>query len=87
MSEIIVLVSPEKEIETYVDNIFQISKENGISKISRVNWRPIDFLIHSQMLVLSRKKAVEINPFWKISYVFYTCCVCITKIFRLYMKI
>ena len=34
-SEQIVLVSHEKELETYVDNIFQISKENGISKISK----------------------------------------------------
>ena len=36
-SEQIVLVSHEKELETYVDNIFQISKENGISKISKMN--------------------------------------------------
>ena len=36
-SEQIVLVSHEKELETYVDNIFQISKENGLSKISRLN--------------------------------------------------
>jgi DNA repair protein SbcC/Rad50 len=36
-SEQIILVSHEKELETYVDNIFQVSKENGISKISRVN--------------------------------------------------
>ena len=36
-SEQIVLVSHEKELETYVDNIFQISKENGISKIFRLN--------------------------------------------------
>ena len=36
-SEQIVLVSHEKELETYVDNIFQISKENGISKISKNN--------------------------------------------------
>ena len=34
-SEQIVLVSHEKELETYVDNIFQISKENGISKIEK----------------------------------------------------
>lgn len=34
-SEQIILVSHEKELETYVDNIFQISKENGISKIGR----------------------------------------------------
>ena len=83
MPEIIVLVSHEKEIETYVDNIFQISKENGILKISRVNWGPIDFLIHSQMLVLSRKKAVEITLSGKCLIVLYTCCVYITKIFRL----
>jgi len=36
-SEQIVLVSHEKELETYVDNIFQISKDNGISKISKMN--------------------------------------------------
>ena len=36
-SEQIVLVSHEKELETYVDNIFQISKNNGISKILRLN--------------------------------------------------
>ena len=36
-SQQIVLVSHEKELETYVDNIFQISKEDGISKISRMN--------------------------------------------------
>ncbi len=36
-SEQIVLVSHEKELETYVDNIFQISKENGLSKIIRMN--------------------------------------------------
>ncbi|KAF6247187.1 hypothetical protein C6990_05805 [Nitrosopumilus sp. b3] len=36
-SEQIVLVSHEKELETYVDNIFQISKENGLSKILRIN--------------------------------------------------
>ena len=36
-SEQIVLVSHEKELETYVDNIFQISKENGLSKISHLN--------------------------------------------------
>ncbi|MBT4326543.1 MAG: SMC family ATPase, partial [Candidatus Nitrosopelagicus sp.] len=34
-SEQIVLVSHEKELETYVDNIFQVTKENGLSKISR----------------------------------------------------
>ncbi|MCV0366337.1 MAG: SMC family ATPase [Nitrosopumilus sp.] len=36
-SEQIVLVSHEKELEGYVDNIFQISKSNGISKIVRMN--------------------------------------------------
>ena len=35
-SQQIVLVSHEKELETYVDNIFQISKQDGISKISRM---------------------------------------------------
>ena len=34
-SEQIILVSHEKELETYVDNIFQISKESGIYKISQ----------------------------------------------------
>ncbi len=36
-SEQIILVSHEKELETYVDNIFQISKESGLSKISRMD--------------------------------------------------
>ncbi len=36
-SEQIILVSHEKELETYVDNISRISKENGLSKISRLN--------------------------------------------------
>lgn len=36
-SEQIILVSHEKELETYVDNIFQISKQDGISKITRMN--------------------------------------------------
>jgi len=35
-SEQIILVSHEKELETYVDNIFQISKESGLSKITRL---------------------------------------------------
>ena len=35
-SQQIILVSHEKELEAYVDNIFQISKEDGISKISRM---------------------------------------------------
>ncbi len=38
-SEQIVLVSHERELETYVDNIFQISKETGVSKISKMNQR------------------------------------------------
>ncbi len=36
-SEQIILVSHEKELEAYVDNIFQISKENGLSKIIKMN--------------------------------------------------
>jgi exonuclease SbcC len=36
-SEQIVLVSHEKELETYVDNIFQISKLDGVSKISKIS--------------------------------------------------
>jgi len=36
-SEQIVLVSHEKELETYVDNIFHISKLNGVSKIFKIN--------------------------------------------------
>ena len=36
-SEQIILVSHEKELETYVDNIFHISKQDGISKVSRSN--------------------------------------------------
>jgi exonuclease SbcC len=35
-SEQIILVSHEKELETYVDNIFQISKLDGVSKVSRL---------------------------------------------------
>jgi len=35
-SEQIILVSHEKELETYVDNIFQISKDAGVSRISRM---------------------------------------------------
>jgi DNA repair protein SbcC/Rad50 len=35
--EQIVLVSHEKKIETDVDNIFQITKEKGLSKISKMN--------------------------------------------------
>lgn len=33
-SEQVILVSHEKELETYVDNIFEISKHDGISRIS-----------------------------------------------------
>jgi len=36
-SEQIILVSHEKELEAYVDNIFQISKQDGMSKVSRSN--------------------------------------------------
>jgi exonuclease SbcC len=36
-SEQIILVSHEKELETYVDNIFQISKDAGVSRISRMD--------------------------------------------------
>ena len=36
-SEQIILVSHEKELETYVDNIFRISKDNGISQVLRLN--------------------------------------------------
>jgi len=36
-SEQIVLVSHEKELEAYVDNIFQISKQNGVSKILKMS--------------------------------------------------
>ena len=36
-SEQIILGSHEKELETYVDNIFQISKQDGISKIVGMN--------------------------------------------------
>lgn len=39
-SEQIILVSHEKELETYVDNIFQVSKDSGISKITRMTGRP-----------------------------------------------
>jgi len=34
-SEQIILVSHEKELETYVDDIYQISKEMGVSKVSK----------------------------------------------------
>ncbi len=36
-SQQIILVSHEKELETYVDNIFHISKSSGISKVTRLN--------------------------------------------------
>jgi exonuclease SbcC len=36
-SEQIILVSHEKELETYVDNIFQISKDGGVSRIARLS--------------------------------------------------
>jgi len=36
-SQQIILVSHEKELETYVDNIFQISKDSGISKVLRLS--------------------------------------------------
>jgi exonuclease SbcC len=36
-SEQIILVSHEKELETYVDNIFRISKDNGLSQVLRLN--------------------------------------------------
>ena len=36
-SEQIISVSHEKELETYVDNIFRISKDNGISQVLRLN--------------------------------------------------
>ena len=36
-SEQIILVSHERELETYVDNIFQVSKSQGYSKIKRMN--------------------------------------------------
>ena len=35
-SEQIVLVSHEKELETYVDNVYKISKEMGVSKILKI---------------------------------------------------
>jgi len=36
-SQQIILVSHEKELETYVDNIFQITKDSGISKVLRLS--------------------------------------------------
>lgn len=36
-SEQIILVSHDVELETYVDNIFQVSKQDGISKIVQMN--------------------------------------------------
>lgn len=35
-SQQIILVSHEKELETYVDNIFQITKDSGVSKVMRL---------------------------------------------------
>ena len=35
-SQQIILVSHERELESYVDNIFRISKENGISTVTRL---------------------------------------------------
>jgi DNA repair protein SbcC/Rad50 len=35
-SQQIILVSHEKELEAYVDNIFQITKDTGVSKIARL---------------------------------------------------
>ena len=32
----IIIVSHEKELETYADNIFQITKENGISSVVKL---------------------------------------------------
>jgi len=36
-SQQIILVSHEKELETYVDNIFHINKSSGISKVTRLS--------------------------------------------------
>ena len=36
-SEQIILVSHERELEGYAQNIFQITKGNGISKITKLN--------------------------------------------------
>jgi len=36
-SQQIILVSHEKELETYVDNIFKISKDAGMSQITRLS--------------------------------------------------
>ena len=35
-SEQIILVSHERELETYVDNVYKITKEMGVSRISRI---------------------------------------------------
>ncbi len=35
-SEQIILVSHEKELEGYVQNVFHVTKENGLSKISKI---------------------------------------------------
>jgi DNA repair protein SbcC/Rad50 len=36
-SQQIIIVSHEKELETYVDNIFHVRKDDGISKVTRLN--------------------------------------------------
>ena len=36
-SQQIILVSHEKELETYVDNVFQVSKSEGHSRVTRLN--------------------------------------------------
>jgi len=36
-SQQIILVSHEKELETYVDNIFKITKDAGMSRIARLS--------------------------------------------------
>ena len=36
-SQQIILVSHEKELETYVDNVFQVSKSEGHSRVTRMN--------------------------------------------------
>ena len=36
-SQQIILLSHEKELENYVDNIFHINKDQGTSKMSKIN--------------------------------------------------
>jgi exonuclease SbcC len=36
-SQQIILVSHENELETYVDNVFQVSKSEGYSRVKRKN--------------------------------------------------